>query len=167
MCQLNPENISTRKAELDETNKKLWWTGPEILLDVVEKWPSQEFWNCVKEKETENISEEMLVCSIAVEPLNIGVDKISDLERFSSMDRLSRITSYVLWFPYNIKSRVIKSLKISDWQKFSKTLWLKYEQGLIMLDRNCNYEKIKHSLSLYEDKNKSLRLKSRFECLET
>ena len=50
----------------------------------------------MKEKDTENISEEMLVCSIAVEPLNIGVDKISDLERFSSMDRLSRITSYVL-----------------------------------------------------------------------
>ena len=50
----------------------------------------------MKEKETENISEEMLVYSIAVEPLNIGVDKISDLEKFGSMDRLSRITSYVL-----------------------------------------------------------------------
>ena len=56
----------------------------------------RSFLNCVKEKETENISEEMLVCSIAVEPLNIGVDKISDLEKFGSMDRLSRITSYVL-----------------------------------------------------------------------
>ena len=93
--KLNPAVISTRKAKLDKINEKLWWNGPEFLLDIVERWPSQEFRNSVKEKETADISDEMLVCSVAVEPLIIGVGKIADLERFSSMDRLLRVTSYV------------------------------------------------------------------------
>ena len=37
MCQLNPENISTRKAELDETNKK-------IVMDR-----SRDFVRCCRE----------------------------------------------------------------------------------------------------------------------
>ena len=41
--KLNPADISTRKAKLDKIIKKLWWNGPEFLLDVVEKWLSQEF----------------------------------------------------------------------------------------------------------------------------
>ena len=36
-----------------------------------------------------------------------------------------------------------------------------------MIDSDCNYEKLKHSLNLYEDENNILRLKSRFDSLET
>ena len=63
------------------------------MLDVAETWPSQEFRNRVKEKDTVDISVEILVCSIVVEPLIIGVGKIVELERFSSMDSLLRVTS--------------------------------------------------------------------------
>ena len=173
LTKLNPADISTRKANLDKINKKLWWNGPEFLLDVVEKWPSQEFRNSVKEKDTADISGEILICSAVVEPLIIGVGKIVDLERFSSMDRLLRATSYVLRFVHNIKSRVIKNLKLptgylsSEEFDNSRALWLKYEQGLIMFDSDCNYEKLKHSLNLYEDENNILGLKSRFDSLET
>ena len=41
--KVNPADIFTRKTKLDKINKKLWWNGPEFLLDVVEKWLSQEF----------------------------------------------------------------------------------------------------------------------------
>ena len=74
----------------------MWWNGLELLLDVIEKWPSQEFRNSVKEKDTADISNEILVCSVVIEPLIIGVGKNVDLERFSSTDRLLRVTSYVL-----------------------------------------------------------------------
>ena len=94
--KLNPADISARKANLDIINEELWWNGPEFLLDVVEKWPSREFRNSVKEKDTADISDEILVCSVVVEPLIIRVGKVVDLERFSSTDRLSQVTSYVL-----------------------------------------------------------------------
>ena len=82
------------------------------MLDVFEKWPSQEFRNNVKGNDTADISDKILVCSVVVEPLIIWVGKIVDFERFSSMDRLLRVTSYVLRFVHNIKSRVIKNLKL-------------------------------------------------------
>ena len=50
----------------------------------------------LKEKLTVDISDEILGCSVAVEPLLTGVAKIVNLERFSSMDRLLRVTSYIL-----------------------------------------------------------------------
>ena len=101
--KLNPAYISTRKAKLDKINEKLWWNDPEFLLYVPEKWPSQEFRNSMKEKDTADISDKILVCSVVVEPRIIGVGKIIDLERSSSMDRLLRVTSYILRF------------KITDW----------------------------------------------------
>ena len=91
--KLNPADISTRKAKLDKSNEKLWWNGPEFLLDVVEKWLPQELRNSVKEKDTADISDEILACRVVVEPLIIGIGKIIDLEWFSSMDRLLRVTS--------------------------------------------------------------------------
>ena len=66
----------------------------------------------MKKKDTADISDEILVCSVAVEPLIIRVGKTVDLERFSSMGRLLRVASYVLRFAHNIKSRVIKNLKL-------------------------------------------------------
>ena len=66
----------------------------------------------MKKKDTADISDEILVCSVAVEPLIIRVGKTVDLERFSSMGRLLRVTSYVLQLAHNIKSRVIKNLKL-------------------------------------------------------
>ena len=60
--KLNPADIFTRKAKLDKLNEKLWWSGPEFLLDAIEKWPPQEFRNSVKEKDTGDISDEIFVC---------------------------------------------------------------------------------------------------------
>ena len=135
--------------------------------------PSQEFRNSVKEKGTGDISDEILVCGVVAEPLIIWVGKIVDLERFVSMDRLLWVASYVLRFAHNIKSRVKKNLKLRTGnlylEKFdnSEALWLKYEQGLVMFDSECNYKKLKHSLNLYEDENNILCLKSRFDSLVT
>ena len=43
--KLNPIDISTRRAKSGKTNEKLWQSGPQFLLDVLNKWPSQEFKN--------------------------------------------------------------------------------------------------------------------------
>ena len=49
--------------------------GPEFLLDVAEKWLSQEIRNYVKEKHIEVISEETLVCRVVVESLVVRIWK--------------------------------------------------------------------------------------------
>ena len=81
------------------------------------------------------------------------------VERFSSMDRLLWVTSYVLQFTHNIKLIVRKILKLrtgfltSEEFDNSKTLWWKYDKSLITFDCNCICEKSKGSLNLYEDGN--------------
>ena len=70
------------------------------------------FGNYVKEKYIEDISQEILVCSAEVEPLIIGIGKMVDLERFSTMDRLLKVRSYALEFVHNIKLKIIKNLKL-------------------------------------------------------
>ena len=44
----------------------MFWNVPEFLLDVVELWLQQEFRNSVKEKDTADVSDELLVCSVEV-----------------------------------------------------------------------------------------------------
>ena len=57
-------------------------------------------------------SKQILVSSVAVEPLVTGIGKMVDWERFSSIDRLLRVTSYVLRFVHNIKPKVMKNIKL-------------------------------------------------------
>ena len=64
--KLNPAGISIRKAKLDKINQKLWWNVPEVFLNVVKKWSSQEFRNSVKEKDTADISDEILAYSVVL-----------------------------------------------------------------------------------------------------
>ena len=64
--KLNPAGISIRKAKLDKINQKLWWNVPEVFLNVVKKWSSQEFRNSVKEKDTVDISDEILAYNVVL-----------------------------------------------------------------------------------------------------
>lgn len=50
---LNPADISARKAKLIKIKERLCFDDPNFLLDDVEKQQSQESTNCVKEKGTE------------------------------------------------------------------------------------------------------------------
>ena len=49
----------------------------------------------MKEKNTEDISMEIVVCGAVVQPLIIGTGKTVDLERFTSTEKLLRVRSYV------------------------------------------------------------------------
>ena len=55
---------------------------------------------------------EIVVCDVAVQPLIIGTGKMVDLERFTSMEKLLRVRSYVLQYVHNIKFKIIKYLKL-------------------------------------------------------
>ena len=81
------------------------------------------------------------------------------VERFSSMDRLLWVASYVLQFTHNIKLIVMKILKLrtgfltSEEFDNSETLRWKHGKSLLTFDCNCICEKSKFSFNLYEDGN--------------
>ena len=49
----------------------------------------------MKEKKTEDISMEIVVCGAVVQTLIIGTVKMVDLERFTSTEKLLRVRNYV------------------------------------------------------------------------
>ena len=59
-----------------------------------------------------------------------------------------KVTSSVLRFAYNIKSKFLKNLTLRTGYLISKECdnnetWLKYEQGLGMFDRKLELQKVK------------------------
>ena len=98
------------------------------------------------------------------------ISEVLDCSKFSSLDKLLRITSYLLRFIFNL---LTKQKNSNDYRSgdlsteeiiISKQHWLKYEQLFIV---NSNeHEKIKNSLKLYYDEKKILRLNTRISNIE-
>ena len=98
------------------------------------------------------------------------ISEVLDCSKFSSLDKLLRITSYLLRFIFNL---LTKQKNSNDYRSgdlsteeiiISKEHWLKYEQLFIV---NSNeHEKIKNSLKLYYDEKKILRLNTRISNIE-
>ena len=94
-----------------------------------------------------------------------GIGEVIDRTKFSSLDKLFRVTSYVLRFInkiqfWNGKTEVILNDKLStDEINASRTIWLKYEQSFTVTE--SKFDKLKSSLKLFCDKDNIWRLKTR------
>ena len=114
-----------------------------------------------------NISNEYLFQSSAEEEktLDKNIGNIIDISRYSSLNKLINVTSYVLRFVKNIMSRVRNEELIKDTLSVEERdqavdLWIKYEQDC--LRQQSNFKKLYSSLKLFEDSKQMLRLKGRF-----
>ena len=69
-----------------------------------------------------------------------------DCNRYSSLQRLLRVTAYVKWFIHNIsmKERITGPLSTNQ-KKEAKILWIKEMQGHLQVDE------LKKQLELYKD----------------
>ena len=69
-----------------------------------------------------------------------GIGEAIDCTKFSSVDKLLRVTSYVSRFINNVKFRIGKSEVIlndelsADEMNASKIIWLKYEQSFLVAE---------------------------------
>ena len=86
-----------------------------------------------------------------------GIGIVTDIERFSDLERLLRVTAFVTRFVSNLKKSVKKTedvygeLAVEELVVAEK-LWVKYEQSIISTDK-LKFEKLKTSLdSFYDDK---------------
>ena len=88
-----------------------------------------------------------------------GIGIVTDIERFSDLERLLR--AFFVRFVSNLKKieGVYGELAIEELVVAEK-LWVKYEQSIISTDK-LKFEKLKNSLDLFYDDEKFVRSKTR------
>ena len=95
---MNPADICTKECSVGKLKSRLlWWNGPESLLGGKEMWPSQVFL-LPKNIDLEEKGSREVVSSVNVNfsGSEVGIGKVIDRGRFSSMNKLVRVTGFML-----------------------------------------------------------------------
>ena len=101
----NPADIGSRGVNASELkDARLWWEGPEWLKEGKEAWPNSEPLDDSNEVCEERRKVNVLIASIA-EKESAGVSKVIDINRFSKLGKLLRVTAYVKRFIENLKKK--------------------------------------------------------------
>ena len=101
----NPADIGSRGAKASELrDSKLWWEGPKWLREEKETWPNNEPLEDLNEVSEERKKAIVLTTSVA-EKESESVSKVIDINRFSKLGKLLRVTSYVKRFIDNLKKK--------------------------------------------------------------
>ena len=144
----NPADLSTRFNSLKSFRfNSLWWEGPSYLKEDCSHRPLEKIISSDLTHQEERSGSHSLFVNHGVR----GIGKVIDCCRFSSFERLLRVTSYVLRFIGNLKTRIKNTGELrnndicTEEIENSKILWLRYEQHFI------RKEKVKNSLNLIED----------------
>ena len=157
---------------------KSWLTGPEFLYQTREKWPHP---HQLTGEQTDSTREETCVVNIVDVHLSkkvndfvssgdiLDMKKIFKIQNYSSMQKLLRVTCYVIKFIQRLK---IKANRAPDMYvcadeitaselKYGRMLWVKNEQNLI-LSNPKRVKDLEYSLGLFID-NDILRLRGRMQ----
>ena len=148
----NPVDLSTRFNSLKSFRfNSLWWEGPSYLKQDCSHWPLEEIISSDLAHQEERSGSHSLFVNHGVD----GIGKAIDCCRFSSFERLLRVTSYVLRFIGNLKTRLTNTGELrnndicAEENENSKILWLRYEQHFMR--KEGNFSKVKNSLNLIKD----------------
>ena len=176
----NPADICSRGSMTSKLIANfLWWRCPEFLRGEKEQWPSLKM-NSVEvtsndsdpsielKKGNSNNSKKQHDSSVLVNIASgeatseklLNLDYVISLEKFSSLQRLMRVTAYVLRFVSNLKQSKMKK-ELFDGEVTQKEvdqareLWIKEVQRSVYNDKN--FDQVKVSLSLFTDDKGILR----------
>ena len=108
-ASLNSADICTRECSVGKLKScLLWWSGPEFLLGEKEMCPSREFL-LPKNVDLEEKESRKVVSSANVNfsGSEVGIGKVIDCGRFSSLNKLVQVTVFVLRYVHNLKAFLI------------------------------------------------------------
>ena len=177
----NPADIPSRAVCLEGLVKSMWFDGPRFLykdrfdllkFDVDEKLKLPGVVSEAK-KSVSDVVTNFVVGEVGDEGVSslagIQLHKIINVENFSSLEKLINVTGYVLRFINNLMNKrrknlsaVVNGTTLTSYEyNNSLKLWIITEQNILRHD--TQFEKLKQSLSIFEDSNIVLRIKGRFE----
>lgn len=135
--EYNPADIPSRGLNGENIlSSKSWWTGPEFLTQTEDKWP-KSLDTCVDNSECakEIVKNPLDITHILTNKshyfhLHSNLDKIIDIERFSTIGKLLRVTAYVLRFIKRIrKCRLEQHVEIQPSEmREAEIMWIRNAQ---------------------------------------
>ena len=158
---MNPADIGTREeTALKMADNDLWWYGPSCITKPI----------AIPQAEHEQVDDksnipEVNSTTIMVTDSTLSTNTISNIvnmERFSSLQKMLRVTVYVLRFVESCLKGVknVGEITFEEMEKARK-LWIYGEQKVIMADKK--FSNLKKQLCLFTDDENVIRLKGRLE----
>ena len=129
----NPADIPSRGTHASKLNESpVWFRGPEWLQTSEDMWPSHKNETEPPAECLQEIKSSTLTNLTAIEA---SAAAIIDCNKYSSLQRLRRVTAYVKRFVHNIsrKERITGPLSTNEIQE-AEVLWIKEMQEHLQVD---------------------------------
>ena len=148
----NPADLGSRGVTASHLkDSKLWWEGPEWLRKEKDQWPISIDLESSQEIGAERKRANVL---IALEKEPNGVRNVIDINRFSNLGKLLRVTAYVKRFVRNLKQRMerkeleLGKLDVKELEEAERTWILDSQQNL---KETAKYKKLVENLGVVEE----------------
>ena len=107
----NPADIGSRGTSATRLKEsKLWWGGPEWLLKDKEGWPAALH---EEQRTPESLEEEKKTVAALTVAAESHEDNVVDVDKYSSFERLVRVTAWVKRFANNSRASRLGKMKVS------------------------------------------------------
>ena len=168
----NPADLVSRGVkESVLKNSKKWWEGPEFLKENPKNWPNNKKFEKPDSEKLSDIDSE----NVGIEETEIlRVDAIAQIDarelidpcKYSNIDKLLRVTAYVMRFVNNIRRKIANRERKTDDLEIeeineARNLFIKTDQ--LSIKRDKDFENLKHNLGVFEDEQGILRCGGRLE----
>ncbi|XP_047123003.1 uncharacterized protein LOC124806287 [Hydra vulgaris] len=169
--KINPADLPSRGLSILKSGNwfENWMDGPEFLYQDLSYWPAEPS-NIFNKSKTDEISNLSVVVNVnptkfstensevkeALETNSLNMRNVINVERFSSLHKLFKVTAYVLKFIISLKHLInkannqTKSLCIADIRK-AEILWIRTYQ----CDLSNKVEILNNTLGLFVDEDKA------------
>ena len=162
----NPADLTTRGVLASELkNNEFWYKGPSWLRLPIDQWPVNESYvEVTDESVVEMRAEDRKRVEQTEVMLAVVADDVIDVRRFSSLQRLLRVTAYVKRFVHNTRNKLDRKsgeLSTEEIQQ-SELTWIRSVQREFK-DGSKGSEDILRNLNCFVDENEVIRCRGRLE----